>query len=86
MPSLASSVASEAPTFSPVLTRGQSVVISTVPLLIFVGMFRACEQEPNPSTSVTLHQLAFAAASASRASGETGSIGSDTMFNCRKIC
>ena len=42
MPSFASSVASDAPTLSPVFTSWTSAVISTVPLLILVGMFRAC--------------------------------------------
>ena len=42
MPSLASRVASEAPTFSPAVISLTSLTISTVPLLIFVGMDRAC--------------------------------------------
>ena len=44
MPSLASRVASEPPTFSPALIRCTSFTISTVPLLILVGMFSACGQ------------------------------------------
>ena len=42
MPSLASRVASEPPTFSDCLTRCTSDTISTHPLLILVGMLSAC--------------------------------------------
>jgi len=42
MPSFASSVASEAPTLLPSWISCTSAAISTVPLLIFVGMLRAC--------------------------------------------
>ncbi len=45
MPSLDSRVASEPPTFSLALIRWTSDTISTVPLLILVGMFRACTTE-----------------------------------------
>lgn len=44
MPSLANKVASDAPTFSPALIRATLDVISTVPLLILVGMLRTCQQ------------------------------------------
>lgn len=47
MPSLDSRVASDPPTFSPALIRCTSDTISTVPLLILVGMFRACTGEHN---------------------------------------
>ncbi len=42
MPSLANRVASDPPTFSDCLTRCTSDTISTHPLLILVGMLRAC--------------------------------------------
>ena len=42
MPSLASSVASEPPTLSPLVISATSDTISTVPRLILVGMFSAC--------------------------------------------
>ena len=46
MPSLASRVASDPPTFSPGLIRCTSDTISTVPLLILVGMAKACASAP----------------------------------------
>ena len=45
MPSLASSVASEPPTFSPLVISATSDTISTVPRLILVGMFSACAMQ-----------------------------------------
>lgn len=44
MPSLDSRVASDAPTLSPAVISLTSLTISTVPLLILVGMLRACRQ------------------------------------------
>ena len=48
MPSLASSVASEPPTFSPLVISATSDTISTVPRLILVGMFSACAPRRSP--------------------------------------
>ncbi|MFS8017566.1 hypothetical protein Hanom_Chr15g01381911 [Helianthus anomalus] len=43
MPSLARRAASDEPTLSPFLMSSTGVIISTVPLLILVGMLRTCD-------------------------------------------
>lgn len=61
MPSLANKVASDAPTFSPALIKATLDVISTVPLLILVGMLstysKSCKQVAAAECQVQMRKL-----------------------------
>ena len=59
MPSFASSVASEAPTLLPSWISCTSAAISTVPLLILVGMLRACGRQTEPLSTCRRGRQAF---------------------------
>ena len=59
MPSFASSVASEAPTLLPSWISCTSAAISTVPLLILVGMLRAYGRQTEPLSTCRRGRQAF---------------------------